>query len=495
MPNLKSLLTSVFVGCSLFALQAQIPSPQWRPNLHFSPQRNWTNDPNGLIYVNGYYHLFFQHNPFGIDWGNMSWGHARSKDLLHWEELPLAIPNGKEFIFSGGVVEDKAHVSGLGDPKKPLLIAIYTADYPNTREEQHLAFSNDEGLTWTKYEKNPVLNINYKDFRDPNVFWHDGSQQFIMVVAKPKEYKISIYASSNLLDWQWQSDVGPTGDTSMIWECPSLMQLPVEGQSEPGPWVLMMSSQGPYKDYVGMQYLVGSFDGKHFVPQQAAQYVDYGRDFYAAIPFQQSPGAAPLWLGWALSWKYAKEQPTYPWKGQMSFPRKLKLIQKGHHLVLSQSFFPLPSQAPDLHFEDKTIKEDWTLSGIQLLQSKTYLIHLVVASSKAKRWLLEWRGNSNKEELTQLSYQVPEKVWTFDRRQSGKIISNDFATLDLAPTQGLGQDLWVLVDKSLVEVLAERGSIAISNLRFPSDGKERLTLKSIGGKTNIKKIEIWEWKP
>ena len=211
-----------------FNTLAQQSTEQWRPAIHFSPKKNWTNDPNGLIYINGNYHLFFQHNPQGNEWGNMSWGHAKSKDLLHWEELPLAIPHGKEYIFSGCVVYDKDHVSGLGDPSKPLLIAIYTADYPNTLQEQHLAFSNDEGLTWTKYAQNPVLSINLKDFRDPNIIYHGPSKQFVMTVVKPWEYTAQFYGSKDLIHWSLLSEFGPQGDVDMIWECPSLLELPVE---------------------------------------------------------------------------------------------------------------------------------------------------------------------------------------------------------------------------------------------------------------------------
>jgi sucrose-6-phosphate hydrolase SacC (GH32 family) len=477
---------------------SQKSTEQWRPAIHFSPKINWTNDPNGLIYINGYYHLFFQHNPNGNEWGNMSWGHAKSKDLLHWEELPLAIPHGKEYIFSGCVVYDKNHVSGLGDPKKSLLIAIYTADYPNTLQEQHLAFSNDEGVTWTKYEKNPVLSIQLKDFRDPNIIWHEPSHQFVMSVVKPWEFTVQFYGSKDLLHWNYLSEFGHQGDVDMIWECPSLLELPVEGSKETK-WVFAVSSQGPYKKSVGMQYFVGDFDGKTFTndaPKEQVNYVDYGRDFYAAIPFYNTVNKESFWLGWMLSWSYAKEQPTFPYKGQMSLARILSLVRTSQGLRLKQVLKPdLTKAKPDYEAHNLVLKGSKDLSGMKFLQNKTYLIELKVASTSAKQWGIELGdGAKDNPELTRIGFDEKSQDWFIDRRLSGQIPAPGFDMIQSAPfIPGGDKVMQLVVDRSTLELLAQDGTVAISSLRFPTK-KESVRLVSLSGELRIKELRIWEIK-
>ncbi|MHA8067044.1 glycoside hydrolase family 32 protein [Aquirufa sp. ROCK2-A2] len=503
--SIKNLSLSItlflsLIMCDLFAQNTAISNQStefWRPQVHFSPKKNWTNDPNGLIYLNGYYHVFFQHNPKGNEWGNMSWGHARSKDLLHWEELPVAISNAKEYIFSGCVVLDKNHVSGLGDPNKTLLIAIYTADFPNTREEQHLAFSNDEGLTWTKFDQNPVLNIDYKDFRDPNIIWHEKSNQFIMVVSKPKEFTVQFYGSKNLKNWNHLSDFGMQGDIDMIWECPALMELPMEDQIGQKKWVLSLSSQGPIKKFVGMQYFIGRFDGTHFQnenPKDVKLYVDYGKDFYAAIPFYNAPKNENIWLGWALSWQYAKEQPTFPWKGQMSSVRKLSLVNTAEGIRLKQKFLPdLDRKAPDFQAQDLKVSKSKKLNGIQFLSNRTYVIDLVISNSKSTKWGLNL--TSTKNEKTSIGFDEKDLNWFIDRTQSGLDLGNNFISNDKAPSiGGMQKNIRIFVDKSIIEVLAQEGTVAISSLRFPKGNTENVELFTDNGETEIKQIRIWELK-
>jgi sucrose-6-phosphate hydrolase SacC (GH32 family) len=495
----STLFILTLIAFNSFSQQLTQPSTEnWRPAIHFSPQKNWTNDPNGLIYINGYYHLFFQHNPKGNEWGNMSWGHAKSKDLLHWEELPVAIPNGKEFIFSGCVVYDKDHVSGLGDPAKPLLIAIYTADYPYTREEQHLAYSNDEGVTWIKYAQNPVLNINLKDFRDPNIMYHAPSKQFVMTVAKPWEYTVQFYGSKDLIHWDLLSEFGKQGDVDMIWECPSLMELTVEHSKETK-WVLALSSQGPYKKAVGMQYFVGNFDGKNFVneaPKEQVNYVDYGRDFYAAVPFYNTVDKEVFWLGWMLSWSYAKEQPTFPWKGQMSLPRTLSLTPTSQGLKLRQVLKPdLTQLKPSFEAKNFVLKGRKVLSGMKFLQSKTYVIQLKVDAGNAKQWGIEL-GDEAKEnpELTRIAFDEKSQDWFIDRRLSGQIPAPGFDMIQSAPfIPGGDKVMQLVVDRSTLELLAQDGTVAISSLRFPKK-KETVRLVSLGGELRIKELRIWEIK-
>lgn len=239
----------------------------YRPQFHYTPRQNWMNDPNGPIVYKGQYHLFYQYNPEGNQWGNMSRGHAVSKDLVSWKELPLAIPfDDRELIFSGGVVNDKNNSSGLGTRKNPPLVAIYTSARPGS-QAQSLAYSTDGGMTWTKYEGNPVLDIGSPEFRDPKVFWHEETKRWVMVVVLALEHKVVIYSSTDLKNWTEESKLGPAGATGGAWECPALIPLHVDGKRKNQKWVMIVSlNPGGIASGSGQQYFVGDFDGKTFTP-------------------------------------------------------------------------------------------------------------------------------------------------------------------------------------------------------------------------------------
>lgn len=313
----------------------------YRPAFHFTPKENWMNDPNGLVYFEGEYHLFFQYNPYGKDWGHMSWGHAVSTDLVHWEELPIAMPEREFMIFSGSVVVDWTNSSGLGLEGCPALVALYTAfDPPSERQSQHVAYSHDRGRTWIDHPDNPILCHEQEHFRDPKVFWHAPSDAWILVVALAREHKVQIYRSSNLLAWTLASEFGPAGSTSGQWECPDLIEVPVEGAGTTA-WALKVDVD---KDLVcggsGAQVFAGTFDGYHFVPLpgQGAQLVDVGPDFYAAQSWSDLPPevTGPLWIGWMSNHLTGKDYPTHPWRGAMTIPRELYFRKEGERLVLAQ---------------------------------------------------------------------------------------------------------------------------------------------------------------
>lgn len=257
----------------------------WRPGYHFTPERNWMNDPNGLVWLEDEFHLFYQHNPFGDRWGHMSWGHAVSPDLVHWTHLPVALPEQPRYmIFSGSAVVDRHHTSGFGRDGVTPLVAIFTAHFTDRpRQAQYIAWSPDRGRTWHLYEGNPVLDIGEADFRDPKVFWHAPSGRWIMVVAWPHRRQVRFYASPNLRDWTHLSDFGPAGCVEGVWECPDLFELPVEGWSGQSRWVLVVSvSGGAPNGGSGCQYFVGHFDGMRFVldeshPKPEAEIVPAGR--------------------------------------------------------------------------------------------------------------------------------------------------------------------------------------------------------------------------
>jgi len=296
---------------------------EYRPRIHFTPAKNWMNDPNGLVWHKGEYHLFFQHNPQGTQWGHMSWGHAISKDLLTWEELPVAIAEDEDGgIFSGSAVSD-------GDD----LVAIYTRN-TETNQSQCIARSKDNGRTFAKYKDNPVLDENKKDFRDPKVFKYKN--EWIMTVAQPHEHQVSFYSSPDLISWKHLSNFGPAAATGGVWECPDLFPLQFEDQDL---WVLIVSLNPGGLYGSGTQYFIGDFDGSTFAPRYSTEeprWLDYGKDNYAGVTFNNEPTGKRILLGWLANWSDVKNHPKTSWTTQMTIPRELGLVRLRDEIVLTQ---------------------------------------------------------------------------------------------------------------------------------------------------------------
>lgn len=309
----------------------------FRPELHFTPAANWINDPNGLLYYKGKYHLFYQHNPSGILWGNMSWGHSVSSDLQRWEHLPVAIDCTETTgIFSGSAVVDFNNTSGFGSLDNPPLVAIYTVHQNDeSNQSQHIAYSNDEGTTWFKYADNPVLDLGMKDFRDPKVSWNSETNTWLMTIAKPLEYKIAFFTSKDLKSWEHLSDFGPLGATGGCWECPDL--IPLTTPNGATKWVLLVSlNPGGIAGGSGTQYFIGDWDGKNFTTNQLdIKWIDYGRDNYAGVTFSNAPDNRKIFLAWMSNWDYAAKLPSPIWRGSMTAPRELTLIEYKNELHLS----------------------------------------------------------------------------------------------------------------------------------------------------------------
>jgi sucrose-6-phosphate hydrolase SacC (GH32 family) len=310
---------------------------EFRPTLHFTPKKNWINDPNGLLFYKGKYHLFFQHNPSGILWGNMSWGHSVSENLIDWQHLPVAIEcTDTTGIFSGSAVVDYTNSSGFGSLENPPLVAIYTVHQNDgSNQSQHIAYSLDEGLTWIKYADNPILDLGMKDFRDPKVSWDQSSNTWLMTIAKPLEYKIAFFTSPDLKSWKHLSDFGPLGAVGGCWECPDLFPLPTpSGEVK---WVLLVSlNPGGIAGGSGTQYFIGEWNGTTFTTdQREIKWIDYGRDNYAGVTFHNAPDDRRIFLAWMSNWDYAAKLDSPTWRGSMTLPRELQLIDCNQDLFLS----------------------------------------------------------------------------------------------------------------------------------------------------------------
>jgi fructan beta-fructosidase len=343
---------------------------EFRPELHFTPAAHWINDPNGLLYYKGKYHLFYQHNPSGILWGNMSWGHSVSSDLQRWEHLPVAIECTETTgIFSGSAVVDYNNTSGFGSTDNPPLVAIYTVHQNDgSNQSQHIAYSIDEGTTWIKYSDNPVLDLGMKDFRDPKVSWNSQTNTWLMTIAKPLEYKIAFFTSRDLKSWEHLSDFGPLGATGGCWECPDLIPLTtptLNSSSGETTWVLLVSlNPGGIAGGSGTQYFIGDWDGKNFTTNQKdIKWIDYGRDNYAGVTFSSAPEDRKIFLAWMSNWDYAAKLPSPIWRGSMTAPRELALLEYKNELHLSALPIAELQQSTDYSFTiDSAIDEEFTIS-------------------------------------------------------------------------------------------------------------------------------------
>lgn len=477
----------------------------YRPQFHFSPAENWMNDPNGLVYHDGEYHLFYQYNPFGNTWGHMSWGHAVSKDLVHWQHLPVALQEQDGImIFSGSAVVDKKNTSGFGTEQNPPMIAIYTGHQDRegvVRQDQRIAYSLDNGRSWTKYSDNPVIDEGMADFRDPKVFWHEDSEKWVMAVALSKEQKIRFYGSTNLKEWSLLSEFGPAGAADdLLWECPDLFELSVEGNTGQSKWVLQVDvNPGSVAGGSGGQYFVGEFDGRRFVQDPAtggeALWVDYGRDFYAVQSYSDIPDkdGRRIWLAWMNNWDYAQKIPTEPWRSAMTIPREvgLKNTDRGYRLVQQ----PV-QEMQQLRTNHMGMEEILLSPGSNIkqpdFQGKAYELIVEFDAGDAKRFGLKVRQGN--EEQTVVGYDMVSQQLFLDRRESGKVaFDTTFASLEQAP---LSLDnnrikLHVFVDWSSVEIFANDGEVVITDRIFPSSESNNLEFFSEGGSATLLSADIW----
>lgn len=473
----------------------------YRPQFHFTPARNWMNDPNGLVFYDGEFHLFYQYNPFGDRWGHMSWGHAVSLDLVRWQHLPLALAEENGVMaFSGSAVVDWRNSSGFGSRGRPPLVALYTGHYTERPlQNQNLAYSNDRGRTWTKYSGNPVLDVGQKDFRDPKVFWHAPSERWVMVVARPQERKVGFYASRDLKSWSHLTDFGPSGATEGIWECPDLFPLPVEGAPRETRWVLIVNlNPGGPAGGSGSQYFVGDFDGRQFVldpnaspgaapASPAPLWLDHGPDFYAAVTWSDVPplDGRRIALGWMSNWEYAQEVPTSPWRSAMTVPRVLTLRRTPEGLRVCQQpakqMEGLRRGAPRRFAGGSfSAARDWLARQAPLPP----LLDVEVALSgvtAATPFRLDLQ--TGPEERTSVFFDPSRGRLAVDRTRSGRVgFHPAFAGRHEAPLRLVDGRcrLRILLDASSLEVFAQDGETAITALVFPTTGSRALSLAAPG---------------
>ncbi len=453
------LVFAIFGFCALGIAQSKAPeaySETYRPLFHFTPAKNWMNDPNGPVLYKREYHLFYQYNPFGDEWGHMSWGHAVSPDMVHWRQLPVALPeeNGV-MIFSGSTIVDGHNTSGFCR-EQSCLISIYTG-YTGKLQTQNIAYSNDNGRTWTKYPGNPVIDLHLQNFRDPKVFWHEPSHKWIMVVSLADQHKVRLLSSPDLKHWTALSDFGPAGAIGGVWECPDLFQLPIEGEAGQTRWVLSVNlNPGGIAGGSGDQYFVGQFDGSTFTPANPtspALWADYGRDFYASTSFSDIPPSdgRRIWLGWLDNWDYAAKLPTHPWRGFQSVPRALSL-----------------KRFPD---------------GIRLIQ-QPIADGLIVRQGSKQETVIGMNKENSKLFVDRSNAGDSSFAANFSGRQAGPIhLSN-----------GNTAKVHVFVDRSSVEVFGNDGETVISDLIFPSSSSQDLELYSKGHAARVVKLDIWKIK-
>ena len=502
----------------------------YRPSYHFTPLYGWMNDPNGMVYKDGEYHLYFQYNPYGSKWGNMHWGHAVSKDLVHWEHLDPAIardPVGH--IFSGSSVIDKKNTAGFG---KDAIIAIYTNNSVNHDEVQCIAYSNDNARTFTKYEGNPVLTPfdGLKDFRDPKVFWYEKGKCWYMIVSADKEMRL--YKSKNLKKWNYVSAFGKgIGQQPCQYECPDFFQLPVNGDKKKMKWVMTMNiNPGCWFGGSATEYFVGDFDGKKFTCPDAneVKWLDWGKDHYATVTFSNT-GDRVLGITWMSNWQYANLTPFKQNRGANGLPRELKLYEKNGKYYISEDVAPevYALRKDTKNVADASVSDEKMLAGVAANMEGAFEIEADVTPDA--NGIAGIEISNNKRERTMIYFDMKQGKVVMDRTESGlsdfgkqsvphdielawdkqlaaegkqpaRITNsinykNDFALATWAPLS-LCEDgkktyhVDIFVDKSSVELFVDGGRIAMTNLVFPVAPYENVKLYTQGGKAEFKNLKV-----
>lgn len=440
---------------------------QYRPLYHHTPAYGWMNDPNGMFFKDGVWHLYFQHNPYGSQWENMTWGHSTSTDLIHWtfQGDPVQ-PDAWGSIFSGSSVVDKNNTAGFGENA---IVALYTSAGEN--QTQSMAYSTDNGKTFTKYDGNPIITSNVPDFRDPHMFWNEDIKKWNMILAAGQQ--MNIYSSDNLKDWKFESSFGAEyGSHGGVWECPDLMKMKVRG-TDKEKWMLVCNiNPGGPSGGSATQYFVGDFDGHKFTCEskpEVTKWMDYGKDHYATVTFDNAPNGRHVALAWMSNWQYANQVPTLQYRSANSIPRDLGLFEYKGNTYCSVT----PSEE------------------ITAARSKNHQVF-----ERSLRMVVNLKGDAtitlsnSKGEKVVMTYKAKDETFSMDRTLSGKTdFSSDFAAITTAPVYGKMNKLRIFIDKSSIEVFDNDGKMAMTNLVFPTKPYDKVTIK---GKT--KKYAVYKLK-
>lgn len=468
---------------------------KFRPVYHHTPAYGWMNDPNGMFYKDGVYHLYYQYNPYGSVWGNMTWGHSTSRDLVHWtyEGTPI-VPDAWGAIFSGSCVVDHENTAGFG---KGAVVAFYTSAKSTPWgdvQSQSMAYSLDNGKTFTKYEGNPILTSSERDFRDPKVFWYAPGKHWVMMLAVGQH--MEIYSSVNLKDWKKESEFGAMqGAHGGVWECPDLVEIPVEGTRQKK-WVLIcnLNPGGPFGGSAA-QYFVGSFDGKTFVNESPTltKWMDWGKDNYATVTWNNAPDGRCVALGWMSNWQYANNVPTRQYRSANTIARDLTLYRVGEELYLKSTPSPEVKKAR----AEKVSKPSFNVAGeyevASLLDDNkgAYEVELVIqnqGASKIAFCLLNEKG-----EKVSMYYDLARRQFVMDRSESGTVdFSKDFPAVTVAPADTDKElTLRLFVDRSSIEAFGEDGKFVMTNLVFPSLPYNKMRFTSDEKGYTVKSLKVY----
>lgn len=468
----------------------------FRPVYHHTPVYGWMNDPNGMFYKDGVYHLYFQYNPYGSVWGNMHWGHSTSTDLMHWNFEGCAIvPDAWGAIFSGSCVVDHNNTAGFG---KGAVVAFYTSAKATPWgdvQSQSMAYSLDNGKTFTKYEGNPILTSSEKDFRDPKVFWYAPGKHWVMMLAVGQH--MEIYSSVNLKEWKKESEFGAMqGAHGGVWECPDLVEIPVEGTREKK-WVLIcnLNPGGPFGGSAA-QYFVGSFDGKKFVNESPTQtkWMDWGKDNYATVTWNNAPDGRCIALGWMSNWQYANNVPTRQYRSANTLARDLTLYREGQELYLKSTPSVEVKKARGKKVSIPSFKVSEKHEMVNLFEEKqgAYEVEIVIQNAGASK--IAFCLLNDKGEKVSMYYDLNRKQFVMDRSESGTVdFSKDFPAVTVAPVNVDKElTLRLFVDRSSIEAFGEDGKFVMTNLVFPSQPYVKMCFEADKNGYAVKTLNVYK---
>ena len=472
---------------------------KYRPAYHHTPLYGWMNDPNGMVYHDGVWHLCYQWNPFGSKWQNMTWGHSTSRDLIHWEpQEPTLLPDGLGTIFSGSSAIDEANSAGFG---KNSIVTLFTS--AANSQVQSLAYSNDGGYTYTTYPGNPVLTLE-SEARDPNMFWNEETKQWTLILAQALDHEMLIFTSPDLKSWTLQSSFGKgLGAQDGVWECPDLFELPVTGTQEKK-WVLIcnINPGGPFGGSA-TQYFTGSFDGKTFKVDTDAsgnvptKWLDYGKDHYATVSWSDTPGRRTV-IGWMSNWQYAAEVPTLQFRSANTLPREMGVFKVDDQYYVSSKPSPeLDALRGKITHNAKRIQVGKRAHTVSLPQENDGICEILMnVDAKRSKQLKMTLANKAQEKVT-IIYDVEKETISFDRTQSGIVdFSQDFPAVTVTPTyENDGSvNLRLFIDRSSMELFEQEGRFVMTNLVFPTSPYTTLSFQAEEGSAKVNNLQIYSIK-